>query len=324
MRVLLLEDNADAAEALAGALTELNGEYRILWAARLKDAEEIVRAGNPDVALVDLRLPDARGCEAAVALRGIAPDLPVVALTGSDFDAIALELVRCGVQDYLQKGNTSVQRIHQVLQLAAERRRQESMWRRHACYDWLTGALSRYEIEQQLASAISRSCRVASLGAVMVVDIDDFKSINDTHGHGAGDVVLTEVVRRLTAATRAGDSIGRLGGDEFALIVEGLKCGEDACVAARRAVETTNFDVVYRGAVVPVSTSIGVAIFPEEHSDVQGLLELADDAMYRAKRSGKATFRFSVSQANEDRTEGRRGSRAEHGADAHLGRQVER
>lgn len=300
MRLLLLEDNVDAAESLAEALMTLDERYEIRWATRLKDAEEIARTEDLDFALVDLTLPDAEGCESVVALHAITPELPLVALTGSDFDTVALELIRCGVQDFLQKGNTSVQRIHQVLQLAAERRRQEATWRQHACYDWLTGALTRYELERQLAKAISHAARGVYLGAVMVIDVDDFKSVNDTHGHNAGDAVLTEIARRLTAGARAGDSLGRLGGDEFALIVEGLKSGEDAAAIAQKALDAISFDLTHGDGVVPVSGSIGVALFPDQGSDVKALLELADQAMYEAKRSGKNAFRFDSSANTEN------------------------
>lgn len=121
MRVLLLEDNVDGAEALAAALVALDSRYEIRWAPRLKDALEILRTEGADVALVDLMLPDAGGCEAVLALKRASADLPLIALTGTDFDTIALDVVRCGALDFLQKGSTSVRRIHQVLQLSVQR-----------------------------------------------------------------------------------------------------------------------------------------------------------------------------------------------------------
>src|SRR5690606_5545473 len=152
-----------------------------------------------EVALIDLTLPDADGCDAAVALRRVAPDLPLVALTGKNFEAVAIELVRIGVQDFLQKGATSVQRIHQVLQLAVERHRQEIALRRAASFDARPGTLNRAGLFRQLGKAISHASRSVYRGAVMVIDIDDFKRINDTYGHKAGDMVLKEVAARLSA-----------------------------------------------------------------------------------------------------------------------------
>ncbi|HEX7079874.1 MAG TPA: GGDEF domain-containing response regulator [Gammaproteobacteria bacterium] len=292
MRLLLLEDNVDAAASLAEALTYLDESYEIRRVTQLKDAERVVRDEPLEVALIDLTLPDADGCDAAVTLRRVAPDLPLVALTGKDFEAVALELVRIGVQDFLQKGNTSVQRIHQVLQLAVERHRQETALRRQACFDALTGVLNRAELYRQLAKAISHATRSVYRGAVMIIDIDDFKQINDGYGHQAGDLVLKDIAARLSAVARAGDSIGRIGGDEFVLILEGLRSREDAAAAAKKASETTSYELKVNGRCVPVSTSIGVAVFPDQADSSETLLELADKAMYVAKRKGKKQFCF--------------------------------
>src|SRR5690606_16240183 len=205
-------------------------------------------------------------------------DLPLVALTGKNFEQVALELVRIGVQDFLQKGVTSVQRIHQVLQLAVERHRQELALRRAASFDPLTGVMNRAELYRQLGKAISHANRGVYRGAVMVIDIDDFKQINDTFGHQAGDTVLKDVATRLTAVARAGDSLGRMGGEEGVVILEGLRDGEDAAAAARQASETTTYRFHVDGRSIPVSTSIGVTIFPDQGDDPDTLLELADRA----------------------------------------------
>lgn len=292
MRLLLLEDNVDAAASLEEALRYLDDRYEIRRVTQLRDAEQVVQSEPLEIALIDLTLPDADGCDAAVALRRIAPDLPLVALTGKDFEAVALDLVRNGVQDFLQKGTTSVQRIHQVLQIAAERHRQESALRKQACYDSLTGVLNRAELHTQLAKAISHASRGVYRGAVMVIDVDNFKTINDSYGHRVGDTVLKDIAVRLGAVARAGDSLGRVGGDEFVLILEGLKSREDAAAAARKASETTSFELSVEGRFVAVSTSIGVAMFPEQADTPQTLLELADQAMYAAKRRGRNTFCF--------------------------------
>lgn len=292
MRLLLLEDNVDAAASLAEALSYFDRGYDIRRVTQLSEAEQVVQSEPLEAALIDLTLPDADGCEAAVALRRLAPDLPLVALTGKDFEAVALELVRIGVQDFLQKGNTSVQRIHQVLQLAVERHRQEAELRRRACLDSLTGVMNRAELHRQLAKAISHASRSVYRGAVLIIDIDDFKLINDSYGHQTGDAVLRDIAARLAAVARAGDSLGRLGGDEFVLILEGLRNREDAAAAAKKASETTRYELNVDGRFVPVSTSIGVALFPDQADTSETLLDFADRAMYTAKRKGKSRFCF--------------------------------
>ena len=125
MRLLLLEDNDDSADVVATALTQIDPRYEILRARQLDDARRIVRTEPIDIALIDLTLPDASGRDAAFALNVEAPDLPLVAFTGRDFDDLALDLVHYGVHDFLRKGETSMERIHQVLQLAIERHEKE-------------------------------------------------------------------------------------------------------------------------------------------------------------------------------------------------------
>jgi diguanylate cyclase (GGDEF)-like protein len=288
----MLEDNDDAAEVLTLALTQLDQRYRIRRARQLKDAQRIVRAEPIDIALIDLTLPDADGRDAAFALKAEDPDLPLVALTGRDFEGLAIDLIRHGVQDFLRKGETSVQRIHQVLQLAMERAQQERTLRHQASYDLLTGVLNRAQVRAQLMKAISHAKRGHVLGAVMLLDIDDFKKINDRYGHHVGDAVLKEVATRLSAIVRIGDSVGRIGGDEFVVVLEGVETREHTVAAARKTSEVMNFAVDVEGRVISVSASIGIALFPQHSQEPSTLLKLADQAMYSAKRRGKNAFAF--------------------------------
>jgi diguanylate cyclase (GGDEF)-like protein len=288
----LLEDNDDAADSLSAALRAIDARYEIRRARQLSDAQHVVRTEPVDIALIDLTLPDADGRDAAFALKAEDPDLPLVALTGRDFDGLAIDLVRHGVQDFLRKGDTSVQRVHEVLLLAMERQHHERALRHQASYDTLTGVLNRSQLRDNLIKAISHAKRGKTLGAVMLLDIDDFKTVNDRYGHHAGDTVLKEVAARLSAVVRVGDSVGRIGGDEFVVVLEGIETWEHAVAAAHKTREVTCFDVDIDNDRVPVSTSIGIALFPQHSHEPGTLLKLADQAMYVAKRKGKNAFAF--------------------------------
>jgi diguanylate cyclase (GGDEF)-like protein len=289
MQLLLVEDDPDVAESTMAALRGLDAECFVARAATLREATELVQGRGFDAALVDLELPDASDCDVAHALRRQAPYLPVVALTGCEFESVAMPLTRAGVQDYLKKGTESTRRIHQTLLLAIERERQNAELRKRACYDDLTGAMNRAEFEHHLEKAVSQSMRNRNVGALILIDIDDFKAINDTFGHQAGDSVLQETAGRITDVIRAGDSIGRFGGDEFVALIEGLAETRDAEVVARKLRDATCRPVLAGNERISVSTSVGLSVFPLDGTSNAELIHLADRAMYASKRASKAT-----------------------------------
>jgi diguanylate cyclase (GGDEF)-like protein len=290
MHLLVVEDEPAVAEPLAIALSCLDDQYRISRAATLDRAVRLTERTHFDAALVDLTLPDASNCDIAHALGRTAPHLPIVALTGCDFNAVGLALARAGVQDFLRKGVDSIERIHQSLLLAVERQRQKVMLQQKACYDDLTGTMNRSEIEIQLDKAISHAARSGQFGAVMLIDIDDFKSINDSLGHEAGDAILREVATRITRSVRAGDSVGRFGGDEFVVVIEGLNHAAHAKLIGRKILKACCGSIPAPASRLDVTVSIGIAVFPTEGTSPAVLLRLADVAMYVSKRNGKAAL----------------------------------
>lgn len=293
MRLLVVEDETAIANPLAQALSCLDQRYEISRAATLDDAVKLTERKSFDAALVDLTLPDAAGCDIAYALRHSAPRLPIVALTGCDFESVGVDLVRAGAQDYLRKGEDSIQRIHQTLLLAVERESQRVLLQRRATYDELTGVLNRREIEVQLEKAVSHSERNGQLGAVLLIDIDDFKKINDSLGHQAGDSVLRNVAKCMKRSVRAGDSVGRVGGDEFVIVVEGLTNGAQAKRVAEDVLNGCCCSVAIGDSRINITASIGISVFPTDGTSPATLLGLADKAMYESKRNGKATVNGS-------------------------------
>lgn len=156
-----------------------------------------------------------------------------------------------------------------------------------ATHDRLTGLANRWLLEERLRHAIARSHRTGVAGAVLFLDLDGFKAINDRHGHETGDRMLVMAAERLSAAVRASDTVARWGGDEFAVIFEGVRHREGAHDKGRQLVQRLAEPSGIEGTGT-LRASVGVALFPEDGQDVPALLAQADRRMYRAK--GRRVF----------------------------------
>jgi len=156
--------------------------------------------------------------------------------------------------------------------------------------DALTGLGNRIALEEEMQKAIARSGRLGTGVAVMLIDLDRFKPINDEHGHGVGDEVLRLVAQRLRDSTRKNDTVARLGGDEFVVVVEGRNVVTDAHGVAEKLIARMDQDIDLRGLPLRVGASIGVALLAGGQDSPDDLLRRADQAMYRAKREGGNRF----------------------------------
>ncbi len=174
----------------------------------------------------------------------------------------------------------------------SERTRAEEAVRHQAYHDSLTGLPNRAHFYERLEKALQESLRSGSMLAVLLLDLDRFKTINDTLGHLVGDVLLREAAVRLQHCLRSDDIIARLGGDEFAVLLPGLDRPELAAVVAQRLLEALRAPFPINGYELHTSTSIGISLFPKDGADANSLLQDADIALYHAKDQGRSTFRY--------------------------------
>jgi diguanylate cyclase (GGDEF)-like protein len=283
MNVLVVEDNAGHAALVRELLdAAAPGAFACTLANTLGDAVEHLLAGATDCVLLDLELPDATGIEALERIRGAAMDVPVLVLSAHDADEIALAALRAGAQDFLVKGALDGRTLARALRHAVERKRIERRLAHQALHDELTGLPNRTLFGDRLRLALSRLDRTEACLAVMLLDVDGFKAVNDERGHAEGDRVLREVADALVAGLRGGDTAARWGGDEFVML-----CDDVAGPAEARRIGVR----VLRG--LPLAASLGVALTDDRDADPEELLRTADAAMYEVKRRGGADLEIA-------------------------------
>jgi len=178
------------------------------------------------------------------------------------------------------------------------RKQAEEAVRFVATHDELTKLPNRVMFAQRLEHALSQATRHGRRLAVLFIDLDRFKIINDTLGHDVGDALLREVARRLTESLRASDTVARLGGDEFVVLLEELSDPVYVTAVAHKLIAALAQPVALGGGEYHVTASIGASAYPDDSADAQALLKNADIAMYRAKEQGRNTFQFYSAQLN--------------------------
>ena len=182
-----------------------------------------------------------------------------------------------------------IQNAHDITAL----KEAEEQIRQLAYYDTLTGLPNRRLLLDRLGHALAQARRFGRSMAVMFLDLDRFKLINDAFGHSVGDELLKQVAQRLTGCVRAGDTVARPGGDEFVIVLTEVGHPLDAVRVAEKIIDTFSTPLPLDGLEIPMTTSIGIALYPANGSeDVEELMIKADMAMYEAKEAGRNAYRF--------------------------------
>lgn len=283
--VLLIEDSDDHAALVTASLSQAQRERYAVW--RVCDLGAARRALATDrfaCVLLDLSLPDGEGLESLTQILAVAPGIPVVVLTSRDDEAMAVAAVQRGAQDYVVKGVDSAI-LARAVRYAIERKSLEAQLAQQALHDPLTGLPNRTLLLARLGPALARARRTGERVAVLYLDLDSFKPINDQFGHDAGDAVLVEVASRLKAVVRPQDTVARIGGDEFAVLCDGFPADAEIHSLVARMADAVGSplpDGIGDG-VRRVTASIGAA-FAGEADSPEDLIKMADEAMYREKR----------------------------------------
>ena len=289
--LLLVEDNPGDARLVAALLDDDAlglGLPELRWVQTVRAAQDLLTA-EPDcmAVLLDLNLPDSDGLAALHALTDTEQITPIIILTGGDSGAMGLDAMSSGAQDFLVKGQFNAETLQRAIAFAAQRKRAERALVARALTDELTGLPRRALLLDRIHAATRLMRREGGSGALLFIDLDGFKAVNDSAGHAAGDHVLRVIAQRLQQAMRASDTVARLGGDEFVVLLPYLTRAYDAAAVGAKLLASIEQDIAFDVRVLSVSASIGVAAFDGSCDSPEQLLRQADQAMYQAKREGK-------------------------------------
>ena len=305
LQLLVIEDSPAYATFVEQMVRDALGvAVEVVHRDAVSGARAALAEHEIDCVLLDLSLPDARGLEALDVVQSAAPDVPVVVLTGSEDLALAVRAVHEGAQDFLVKRTADRELLARSVRYAIERKEAEGRLAHQTLHDSLTALPNRILLLDRLNVALARARRRPTSVAILFLDLDRFKRVNDSLGHDAGDELLIELAVRLRGALRPSDTVARFGGDEFLILCEDLYAEREAVrIADRvRAVIAEPFDL--RGHEVSVPASVGIACArPGDSATAQALLSDADAAMYRAKRNGTGIELFEAAMHAEAMTE---------------------
>jgi len=267
-------------------------EFDIVEASDGLEAMKAVEKYHPALVLLDAVMP---GIDGFTTCRQIKEkghtDIPVMMITGLDDDASVEHAYEVGAIDFITKPikwAVLKHRVKSVVEKVVAERKVELL----AYRDSLTDLPNRLLFADRLEQAVIRAERSHTSIALMLVDIDDFKLVNDSFGHDAGDKLIRAVGKLIHRSLRRADTVARLGGDEFAVIVENIEGAEDAISIADNLTTILEHNVRLDDQETYTSASIGISVFPEDGDDAQQLLKNADTAMYRAKENGRHCFQF--------------------------------
>ena len=294
LKLLIVDDDDVDRERICRMLLASDIEAEILEATSVGQAMDRLKQGGVDCVISDYRLgvEDGLGLVQKIQSNG-SRRCALIMVTGLGDEGVAAKAMRLGVHDYLRKDQLKPPRLLRAVLNAVHRVKMENRLHDMAHYDALTGLASRVLLLDRLQQVITRSSRTENIAALAFIDLDNFKPVNDTYGHEAGDQVLVEVSNRLKRTLRDSDTIARIGGDEFVLLlidlVEPHECEVLLDRVLARIVEPITLE---NNRSVQVSASIGVTIVSDQEVDADTVLRRADHTMYKAKNGGKNNILF--------------------------------
>jgi diguanylate cyclase (GGDEF)-like protein len=297
LSILLVEDSEDDAALVVMELRRGGYDPTVERVDTYAAMSTALDQQGWDVIISDYSMPHFNGLAALALVQKKGLDLPFIIMSGTIGEEIAVEAMRAGAHDYIMKNNMTrlgpaIERELREAKIRQERKQAEEMTKYMAYYDLLTALPNRTLLQNRIERAIVMSQRDHRPVALLLMDLDGFKEINDTLGHSRGDLLLQQVGARLQQALRESDTVARLGGDEFAVLLP-LASPDHGRFVAKKIMTALEPPFSIEELPIVVEASIGIAIYPDHGETAEALVQRADVAMYVAKHTKNSFTMYS-------------------------------
>ena len=298
--LLYVEDDVEAQEQMKMMLEDDVKEF--YQAYNGEEGLKLFKELKPDIILTDINMPLLDGLSMSQEIKDIDDEQPIIIMSAFDDRKTLLKALNIGIDYFTPKPidmdivSKKLEKISKHLQnkIDAENARQKELQelQNMAHYDTLTKVANRFSFDLKLDQAISRASRNNTAVLLFFIDLDDFKSINDTYGHAGGDIVLKTIAQNIKNAIRKEDTLARISGDEFSVIIEDINDIQYIDNLAQKIIKASSTLIDFNSKQISITCSVGISKFPHDSTHKKELINFADIAMYRAKQKGKATYEY--------------------------------
>jgi diguanylate cyclase (GGDEF)-like protein len=305
VKVLVADDSEINLMLISLVLKEQGHE--IITVTNGQEAIEVFKRRRPDLVIMDVVMEGMDGFECARTMRSIRRDdwIPIIFLSNSVDDSSLAKGIDAGGDDYLAKPFSKITLIAKIKAMQRISDMRQKLYRTtqklevFSATDALTGIYNRFQFDKSIVEKLSMANRYHRQLALLFIDLDNFKIINDTFGHHVGDLLLKEVATRLKSCLRTEDFLARVGGDEFAVILSDIDNPLIAGVIAQKILDSLTPDYHLDENKIRTSASIGIALYPSSETTQMTLIQNADVAMYHAKELGRNSYQYYSANLNE-------------------------
>lgn len=312
LKILIVDDDLVDYEMILRTLKKSDLESEITHASSVDEGIDAFRKAEFDIVLLDYKMPRRDGIEMVMELRSLPKNesSAIIMMSASEDENLALACIKAGAQDFLTKAEITANRLRRSMQqaktkydLEIELHNSYQRIKQLAESDPLTGLANRYMFDENIRIAVADNKRNNAYLALLLFDLNNFKAVNDTHGHDTGDKLLQEITARIKTILRGNELFSRFGGDEFAIVLGGLEKVSIANKIAKRIISQMQEPFEINNHTITCSLSIGISIHPNNCDTPAELFKFADIAMYRAKKKGNGHICFFEEEMQEQVTQ---------------------